>query len=75
MEIGLSKEPANLVLETLRTIRADVARVDEKIDVKIDGLRNEPRLSGWRRHPLHVDVAKKSNHRGCIVLFGVGSER
>jgi hypothetical protein len=45
MEIGLSKEPANLVLETLRTIRADIARVDEKIDVKIDGLRNEPRLS------------------------------
>jgi hypothetical protein len=30
----VEQEPANLVLETLRTIRADIARVDEKIDVK-----------------------------------------
>jgi hypothetical protein len=33
MEIGLSKEPANLVLETLQRIRADIARVDEKVDI------------------------------------------
>lgn len=33
MEIGLSTEPASLVLETLQKIRADIARVDEKIDI------------------------------------------
>ena len=40
----MSSEPDNLVLELLRNIRADIARmgekitrVDEKIDVKVDG--------------------------------------
>jgi len=31
-ETGLSQEPETLVLELLRKIRADVARVDEKVD-------------------------------------------
>jgi hypothetical protein len=43
MKLGnsMSGEPENLVLELLRNIRADVARVDEKVDsVKIE-LRSE----------------------------------
>ena len=29
---GLGREPENLVLQALRNIRADIARVDEKVD-------------------------------------------
>jgi hypothetical protein len=37
MEIWLSGEPESLVLELLRNIRGDVARVDKKVDaVKVD---------------------------------------
>jgi chromosome segregation ATPase len=32
----VSREPHILVLELLRNIRADVARVDEKVDTKVD---------------------------------------
>jgi predicted GNAT superfamily acetyltransferase len=40
----VSREPDNLVLELLRNIRADVARVDEKIervDEKVDRVKSE----------------------------------
>ena len=57
MEIGLSGEPESLVLELLRNIRADVARVDAKVDAldgKVEtvqgGLRSEMRS-------LRADVA------------------
>jgi signal transduction histidine kinase len=46
----LSREPQSLVLELLRNIRADVARVDDKVEaVKLD-LRSEI-------HSLRADVA------------------
>jgi hypothetical protein len=38
---GLSPEPENLVLELLRTIRADVARVDGKVETAKADLRSE----------------------------------
>jgi chromosome segregation ATPase len=53
-EIGVSKEPENLVLELLRNIRADIARVDEKIDVKVDGAKSELRSE---INSLRADVA------------------
>ena len=37
----MSKEPDNLVLELLRNIRADIARLDEKIEVKVDAAKSE----------------------------------
>jgi len=61
METGLGKEPADLVLEPLRIIRGDIARLDRKIDVKIDGLRTELRseTADLRSdfHSLRADVA------------------
>jgi hypothetical protein len=61
MGIGLSREPQNLVLELLRNIRADVARLDDKIEtVKLD-LRSE--IGSLRAdmqseiHSLRADVA------------------
>ncbi len=36
VEALLSPAPESLVLELLRNIRADVARVDEKVDTKVD---------------------------------------
>lgn len=36
-----AQEPENLVLELLRSIRADVARVDNKVDAVKDELRAE----------------------------------
>lgn len=50
LEIGLSPEPENLVLELLRSIRADVAGVDKKIDDTKSDLRSEIRS-------LRADVA------------------
>jgi hypothetical protein len=41
MEIGLSGEPESLVLELLRNIRADVARLDEKVERVRVGLHSE----------------------------------
>jgi hypothetical protein len=59
--IGLSREPQSLVLELLRNIRADVARLDDKIEtVKLD-LRSE--IGSLRAdmqseiHSLRADVA------------------
>ncbi len=50
----MNPAPERLVLELLRNIRADVARVDEKVDTKVDAatldLRSEIRS-------LHADVA------------------
>jgi hypothetical protein len=53
-EIGVSKEPDNFVLELLRNIRADIARLDEKIDVKVDGVKSELRSE---INSLRADVA------------------
>ncbi len=39
----MSKEPDNLVLGLLRNIRADIARMDEKIDIKVDSAKTELR--------------------------------
>jgi hypothetical protein len=36
VENELSPAPESLVLELLRNIRADIARVDEKVDTKVD---------------------------------------
>jgi len=36
VETLLSPAPESLVLELLRNIRADIARVDEKVDTKVD---------------------------------------
>jgi hypothetical protein len=41
--IGLSLEPENLVLELLRDIRADLARVDGKLETARMDLRSEIR--------------------------------
>jgi ABC-type phosphate transport system auxiliary subunit len=61
VEIGVSKEPDNLVLELLRNIRADIAQVDEKIDVKVDGakseLRSEMNELRSEMNSLRADVA------------------
>jgi len=54
MEFGLGKEPANLLLETLRNIRADIARLDEKIDAKVDSAEAELRSE---INSLRADVA------------------
>ena len=54
MEIGLSGEPESLVLELLRHIRADVARLDAKIEVKVDSVRAELRSE---IQSLRADVA------------------
>jgi len=40
-EIGLSGEPESLVLEVLRKIRGDIARVDEKVETAKVDLRSE----------------------------------
>ena len=53
-EIGLIGEPESLVLELLRNIRADVARLDEKIDVKVDSAKAELRSE---IQSLRADVA------------------
>lgn len=50
----MSNGPENLVLELLRNIRADIARLDEKIDVKVDGAKNELRAE---INSLRADVA------------------
>jgi Mg2+ and Co2+ transporter CorA len=50
----LSGEPESLVLELLRKIRADVARVDEKIDSKVDSVKAELRSE---IQSLRADVA------------------
>ena len=50
MEIWLSGEPESLVLELLRNIRADVARVDEKVETVRLGLWSE-------MQSLRADVA------------------
>jgi hypothetical protein len=39
-EIGLSQEPESLVLELLRNIRADVARVDGKVEMAKADMRS-----------------------------------
>ena len=56
-EIGVSKEPDNLVLELLRNIRGDIARMDERItrfDGKIDAAKSELRSE---INSLRADVA------------------
>jgi len=50
----LSQEPESLVLELLRNIRADVARVDEKVEAAKSDLRSEIRSE---IHSLRADVA------------------
>lgn len=47
-------EPESLVLELLRNIRADVARLDEKIDAKVDSAKAELRSE---IQSLRADVA------------------
>jgi len=46
----LSQEPETLVLELLRKIRADVARVDEKVDAAKADLHSD-------MHSLRADIA------------------
>jgi hypothetical protein len=41
LEVGLSAEPESLVLELLRHIRADVARVDAKVETVRMDLQSE----------------------------------
>jgi hypothetical protein len=41
LEVGLSGEPESLVLELLRNIRADVARVDAKVETVRMDLQSE----------------------------------
>ena len=50
----MSPEPENLVLELLRGIRADVARVDGKIDTVVDAAKAELRSE---IQSLRADVA------------------
>jgi hypothetical protein len=54
MEIWLIGQPESLVLELLRNIRADVARLDEKIDAKVDSAKAEFRSE---IQSLRADVA------------------
>jgi hypothetical protein len=54
MEVGLSGEPESLVLELLRNIRADIARLDAKIDAKVDSAKAELRSE---IQSLRADVA------------------
>ena len=51
---GLSEEPESLVLELLRNIRADVARVDGKIDTVVNAAKAELRSE---IQSLRADVA------------------
>ena len=51
---GLSEEPESLVLELLRNIRSDVARVDGKIDRVVDAAKVELRSE---IQSLRADVA------------------
>ena len=57
----MNKEPENLVLELLRNIRADIARLDDKIGVKVDGaksaLRSEMNELRSEMNSLRADVA------------------
>jgi len=50
----LSTEPESLVLELLRNIRADVARLDRKIDTVVDAAKAELRSE---IRSLRADVA------------------
>ena len=56
VEIGLSTEPANLVLELLRNIRADIARLDEKAATKAE-LRSQVADLRSELQSLRADVA------------------
>lgn len=50
----MSGEPESLILELLRKIRADVARVDEKIESKVESVKAELRSE---IQSLRADVA------------------
>jgi hypothetical protein len=50
----MSQEPESLMLQLLRDMRADIARLDAKIDVKVDGVRAELKSE---MQSLRADVA------------------
>jgi hypothetical protein len=54
VEALLSPAPESLVLELLRNIRADVARVDKKVDTKVDAATLDLRSE---MQSLRADIA------------------
>jgi hypothetical protein len=67
----VSGEPENLVLQTLRNIRGDIARLDEKIEAKVDSLRADV-AADFIAVNARIDTLRKETGEQIVGLVCAG---